>query len=421
MDRVVSLDHISKKFKIYRRGRDRLKDLLFPWSSPPCQEIWALKNISFHLHEGEVVGIIGQNGAGKSTLLQVICGILPFTEGKLKIKGSLSAILDLGVGFNPEFTGRENIFMSGALLGLTPKEVTDRLPGIASFSQIGEFLFYPVKTYSSGMFLRLAFAAAVNLIPPQVLVVDEVLAVGDLHFQSKCYRKIEELQKGGATILFVSHDLSVINQMCDRVILLEKGKIVSSGPPAEVTKIYLEKIFPKQDDHKPLPRAALLPSSEIVRNVKPAVSRSGNGKARIVGIKILDAGGKETNAISKDAKTTIRTWVEVYNHIEEAIVGIQINTAQQLVILSINTWEQYRSVELKAGGIYQVDFDCLLPPLKEDTYFITPALAEGNQINYQIIDWIYDLRSFQFKNDSPPGGMVAPLQLEIKLKEIITT
>ena len=225
---AISVCDLSKAYQIYARPVDRLKQALFRWKRQYFQDFWALRDISFSVAKGETVGIIGRNGSGKSTLLQVVAGILAPTTGKVRVEGRLSALLELGAGFNHEFTGRENVYLAAALHGLSRQETRDLMPAIEDFADIGDFIDQPVKTYSSGMFVRLAFAVAAQ-VRPDILIVDEALSVGDIFFQQKCYRKFEEFKKDGRTILFVTHDLNSVLKYCDRALVLHEGKKLEIG------------------------------------------------------------------------------------------------------------------------------------------------------------------------------------------------
>ena len=252
---AIKVENLSKCYQIYAQPRDRLKQFVLPrlqriaGKSPKqyFREFWALKDVSFEVKKGETVGIIGRNGSGKSTLLQMICGTLNPTGGTIQTNGRTAALLELGSGFNPEFTGRENVYLNGAVLGLTNDEIDNRFDDIASFADIGDFIEQPVKTYSSGMVVRLAFAVAVN-VDPQILVVDEALSVGDELFQRKCYSRIETIKDKGATIIFVSHSASIINQLCDEAILINHGKILLRGAPRSITKKYHQLLFAKTEN-----------------------------------------------------------------------------------------------------------------------------------------------------------------------------
>ncbi|MGH8001924.1 MAG: ABC transporter ATP-binding protein, partial [Brasilonema sp.] len=242
---VISLKKISKCYKQYDHPVDRIKEILLRGKNY-AQEFWALQNISLEVPQGETLGVIGQNGSGKSTLLQIIAGTLTPTTGEIYVNGRISALLELGSGFNPEFTGRQNVFFNGRLLGLSQRNIEDKFDEIAKFADIGDFIDQPVKTYSSGMFIRLAFAVAVS-VNPNILIVDEALAVGDIYFQQKCFLRIKELKELGTTILFVSHDSTAVYKLCNRAVLLEAGQVVLDSKPRQVIDLYEARLLKKND------------------------------------------------------------------------------------------------------------------------------------------------------------------------------
>jgi ABC-type polysaccharide/polyol phosphate transport system ATPase subunit len=233
---VIDVKELSKRFGMYSSPAGRLIEILSPFRQRD-NKFWALKDVSFQVKEGEALGIIGRNGSGKSTLLQVLCGVLRLTSGQITVNGRISALLELGAGFHFEFKGRDNVYMNGAIMGLSKKEMDERFQAIADFAEIGDFMEQPMKTYSSGMFVRLAFACAVN-VAPDILIVDEALAVGDAYFQQKCIQKIMEFRTGGGTMLIASHDMNTIRTLCDSALLLNKGTVVDYGDPARVTDAY---------------------------------------------------------------------------------------------------------------------------------------------------------------------------------------
>ena len=230
---MIQCENITKKYALYSRKVDRLLEAMRPGGRSYHKDFYALQGITFSMHKGECVGIVGKNGSGKSTLLKILTGVLTPTEGSVHVQGRVSALLELGAGFNPEYTGYENIYLNGSIMGYSREEMQRKLPEIIEFADIGDFINQPVKIYSSGMFVRLAFAVAIS-VDPEILIIDEALAVGDVFFQLKCYKKIEDFKKQGKTILFVSHDQSSIIKYCDRAILLDKGRMVCDGAPKEV-------------------------------------------------------------------------------------------------------------------------------------------------------------------------------------------
>jgi len=242
---AVSVQNVCKKFRLFNSPKERLLEVLHPFNRNYHREFCALMDINFEVAKGATVGIIGRNASGKSTLLQIICSVLRPTSGFVIANGRISALLTLGAGFNPEFTGRDNVLMNGALMGFSREEMKERLPAIEAFADIGEFIDQPVKIYSTGMFVRLAFAAAIN-VDPDILVIDEVLAVGDAKFQHKCFQKFLEFQRVGKTIIFVTHDTNAVVKHCDYAILLERGEIVEMGDPKSITNYYLDLLFSGQ-------------------------------------------------------------------------------------------------------------------------------------------------------------------------------
>ncbi|MGL6377285.1 ABC transporter ATP-binding protein [Aeromonas hydrophila] len=257
-DIAIKVENLSKCYEVYDTPRDRLKQFIFPRMQSVVRivdrqnyfrEFWALRNVNFEVKKGETVGIIGCNGSGKSTLLQMICGTLNPTSGSINTKGRIAALLELGSGFNPEFTGRENVYLNGAVLGLSNKEIDERFDDIADFADIGEFIERPVKTYSSGMTVRLAFAVQA-MVDPDILVVDEALAVGDEKFQRKCFARLEELKSKGSSILFVSHSSASIVELCDRTLLLDHGNQLVFGDSPSVVRIYQKILYASIDSRE---------------------------------------------------------------------------------------------------------------------------------------------------------------------------
>jgi len=239
---AISVDGLSKKYRLFDSPRDRLREALHPFGKPYCTDFWALKDVSFEVHKGQTLGILGRNGSGKSTLLQILTSVLQPTEGSVRVNGRVSALLELGAGFNPEFTGRDNVVFNGLLMGFSEAKIRERLPEIEDFAGIGNFIDQPVKTYSSGMFARLAFATAVN-VDPDILIIDEILAVGDAKFQQRCFERFRQFQSEGKTILFVSHDMEVVVNHADKGMLFENGKLIASGEPKAVANQYREIIY----------------------------------------------------------------------------------------------------------------------------------------------------------------------------------
>src|SRR5688500_262369 len=292
MPKAIRVDAVSKQYRIYNRPVDRLKESLTRGRWKSHRAFWALSNINFEVEAGTTTGIIGPNGSGKSTLLQIITGTLEPTHGSVWHEGRIAALLELGAGFNPEFTGIENVFMNSALMGLSKSETERLLPEISSFAEIGDFIEQPLKTYSSGMYIRLAFAAAIA-VSPQILIIDEALAVGDAVFQHRCTRRIKEMQENGTTILFVSHDPGAIRALCSRAILLNGGRMEADGPPIDVLARYQKVIMAQEAAYAQaeLVREKPQPSATAANEVPaPQFSyRHGNGSAEILRVNFLDS------------------------------------------------------------------------------------------------------------------------------------
>ncbi len=245
-DTIISVEGLSKAYRVYGTPRERLKELLHPFDRKYHREFWALRDASFEVKRGESIGILGRNGSGKSTLLQILCGIMQPTEGTVNVKGKISALLELGAGFSPEFTGKENVYMNASIMGLSREEVDERYEDIVAFADIGEFIDQPVKIYSSGMYTRLAFAAAIN-VDPDILIIDEALATGDEAFQRKCFSRINAFQEEGKTIIFVSHSAQMITELCDRAMLLDRGELLLGGSAKLVTDGYQKFVYAPPD------------------------------------------------------------------------------------------------------------------------------------------------------------------------------
>jgi lipopolysaccharide transport system ATP-binding protein len=397
-DVAISVKNLSKRFELYGNPRDRLKQFVLPRlqrlaGQQPKQyfgEFWALKDVSFEIKKGETVGIIGRNGSGKSTLLQIICGTLSPTSGEVETRGRIAALLELGSGFNPEFTGRENVRMSCALLGLTPEETNARFDEIAAFADIGDFIEQPVKTYSSGMFVRLAFS--VNLVTrPQILIVDEALSVGDIAFQAKCITALNRLRSGGATILFVSHDMGTIKSLCSHAIYLEKGNLVNFGPAPEIAEQYIALMREEinslivkptkrlgndnQDfDHKLMEELEMFFSEQNEFQKRASMFRYGSGEARLTYVEVINANGQCTNTVDFDELITIKCYILFRTDISLAVAYyVQDNKKIKL----IGGWNYDLGIDLiegKAGEKIIVTFTTTVP-LQEGDYSIEVELS----------------------------------------------
>lgn len=347
--KVIEIKNLSKMYKLYEKPKDRLIESLGLSRKKRYQEHYALHDVNFDIHEGECVGIIGTNGSGKSTILKIITGVLNPTEGEVKVNGRISALLELGAGFNMEYSGLENVYLNGTMIGFSEEEIDARLDDILSFADIGDFIHQPVKMYSSGMFVRLAFAVAIN-IDPEILIVDEALSVGDVFFQAKCYHKFEEFKKQGKTILFVSHDLGSISKYCDRVILLNKGHLMDQGKPKAMVDLY-KQLLVKQDPVKQVETAELQTQE---RNdgfqVNPDKLEYGEKEAEIVDFYVLDSKGRKSNNIEKGSTFQIKMKVRFHEDIQQPIMAYSFKNIQGTEITGTNTMYEEAVVEEPKSG-----------------------------------------------------------------------
>ena len=380
---AIRVKDISKMYKLYENNNDRLKEALGFSKQKRYKEHYALHHVSFDVNRGETVGIIGTNGAGKSTILKIITGVLNPTEGDLQIAGRISALLELGAGFNQEYSGMENVYLNGTMMGYSREEIEKRVPTILEFADIGDFIHQPVKTYSSGMFVRLAFALAIN-IDPEILVVDEALSVGDVFFQAKCYKKFEEFKKAGKTILFVSHDLGSIAKYCDRVVLLNKGEKLSEGKPKEMIDMYKKILTGSEEDKDEVEKEA---SGNVKQEEKKVggdttdklsvfykaddpgmwkshyeinknVDQYGNKKAVIRDFAILDENGNYTNTLIKGSHFTMKTKVEFMEDVEEPIFTYTFKTVRGVDVTGTNTMYEKKEIKnVKAGDVYEITYE----------------------------------------------------------------
>lgn len=367
---AIKVDNVSKLYKLYDKPSDRLKEALGFSKKKKYKEHYALHNVSFDVNRGETVGIIGTNGSGKSTILKIITGVLNQTEGNVQINGRISALLELGAGFNMEYTGLENVYLNGTMIGFSREEIDAKLQDILDFADIGDFINQPVKTYSSGMFVRLAFAVAIN-IDPEILIVDEALSVGDVFFQTKCYHKFEEFKKMGKTILFVSHDLGSIAKYCDRVVLLNQGVKLAEGAPREMIDIYKKIIVKgKTQDIKKVEDVQQKVNSLITSQahdgrhwndhyrINPKVNEYGTKQAEIIDFAIIDEHGIYTNSIVKGTQFKICSKVLFHEAINDPIFTYTIKTLRGTDITGTNTMFEKQSVGIaKAGEVYVATFE----------------------------------------------------------------
>ncbi|HEX5835154.1 MAG TPA: ABC transporter ATP-binding protein, partial [Pyrinomonadaceae bacterium] len=343
MPPALRVESVSKQYRIYDRPVDRLKESLTRGRWKTHREFWALHDISFEIEAGTTTGIIGPNGSGKSTLLQIITGTLEPTHGTVWHEGRIAALLELGAGFNPEFTGIENIFMNASLLGLSKAETEALLPEIASFAEIGEFIHQPLKTYSSGMYIRLAFATAIA-VSPEILIIDEALSVGDAVFQHRCTRRIKEMQEAGTTILFVSHDPGAIRALCSRAILLNGGRMEADGAPADVLDRYQKVIMAAEAAYAeaqlglaPGDPPVVAAASEDSEVTPQFTFRHGDGSAEILRVDLLDASRRPITMVETGQLVHLRVRVVFHEDLEDPVYGFVIRNRHGINLYGTNT------------------------------------------------------------------------------------
>lgn len=433
-DISISVTHLSKCYQIYEQPRDRLKQFIVPrlqralkqTQSQYFREFWALNDVSFEVKKGETVGIIGRNGSGKSTLLQMICGTLNPSGGNVQTHGRIAALLELGSGFNPEFTGRENVYMNSAVLGLSKEDINRRFGAIVAFADIGEFIERPVKTYSSGMMLRLAFAVIAH-VDADILVIDEALAVGDAFFTQKCMRFLRSFMKTG-TVLFVSHDTGSIRSLCNKAVWLEKGRVLHHGSPKEVCERYLEAFYEAQQGKSTTTRLkAPAPVSEPVKDQRlafinasnlrndlqlfafdPDAPSFGQGRARITRVQFLDNQGHPLAWIVGGEEVCLKIEAIAHSTLESPIIGFHIKDKLGQALFGDNTYLSHleHPVVSHEGDTLSAAFTFLMPRLASGEYCVSVAIANGTQHAHVQHHWVHDAIHFKSESTSVSAGLI---------------
>jgi lipopolysaccharide transport system ATP-binding protein len=428
-DAAIRVDNLSKCYQIYARPEHRLLQSLFRGKRQYFREFWALHDVSFEVRKGETVGIIGRNGSGKSTLLQMICGTLAPSSGELKLNGKVAALLELGAGFNPEFTGKENVYMNASILGLSQAEIDARYRDIAEFADIGDFINQPVKTYSSGMFVRLAFAVIAH-VDADILVIDEALAVGDAFFTQKCMRFLRKFKESG-TVLFVSHDTAAVVNLCQRAVWLEAGRIRMHGSAKEVSEAYLEAVYeaqqgasavpkgagarpPAADPDRPKagrrPQAAAPAHIEIEQfSFDPDKPAFGAGGASIVAVQLRDAREQESAKwIAGGESVVVSVHCKAERDIARPIIGFYVRDRLGQILFGDNTYLSYleNPVRIKPGQEIEARFEFAMPLLPTGDYSICAAIAEGTQTDHVQYHWMHDALIFRVNASPAQCGLV---------------
>lgn len=429
---AISVNNVSKMYKLYDNPMDRLKESLGLSRKKKYKEHYALNDVSFQVHKGETVGIIGTNGSGKSTILKIITGVLNPTQGQVVVDGRISALLELGAGFNGEYSGIENVYLNGTMIGFSREEIDAKLQDILDFADIGDFVNQPVKTYSSGMFVRLAFAVAIN-IEPEILIVDEALSVGDVFFQAKCYRKFEEFKEMGKTILFVSHDLSSIGKYCDRVVLLNKGKKLAEGDAKKMVNLYRRVLVnqyeePEEAAKEETQDAVVEPDDPVTEgeketvkkpgvvrreegdqmksklNLNPEVLEYGSKLAEIEDFAIRDDSGMITNVIEKGQEFSVDMKIRFQEDISEPIFAFTLKDLKGTEITGTNTmYENTPMKPQKKGDVRYVTFTQKMP-LEAGEYMLCLGCTGYHQGEFTVFHRLYDVCNLTVITDKKAVG-----------------
>jgi ABC-type polysaccharide/polyol phosphate transport system ATPase subunit len=407
---IIEFRGVSKTYPIYTSAGARLKELACLNRIRCHRDFGALRDVTFEVFPGETFCIVGENGSGKSTLLQIVAGILQPTHGEVLVHGRVAALLELGSGFNPEFTGRDNVYLSAAILGLSRQEIDNRFPEIEEFAEIDEFIDQPVKTYSSGMAVRLAFAVAIH-VNPEILLVDEALSVGDLYFRQRCMRKVHEMRANGITIVFVSHSIGDVQLVGDRAMWLDGGEVREIGATEEVVNKYMAAMVQKDNAYLTVHHAggqvaesAAPQAPEIVDSIPNIDHRFGDGRAQVIGIALINSGGETVHLLEPQSRIVVRISVRAYADIISPIVGFLMRNHVGLDFAGTNTArEGFECPPMRAGDVYTIDFHFQLPEFYPSSFSFSPAIADGTLDSNRVCDWIDNAIVLQM---SPAEGQV---------------
>lgn len=407
-DPVLEVIGLSKIYKLYEQPIDRMKEAFHPGKKIYHRPFYALNEVSLRVYPGEVVGIIGKNGSGKSTLLQIIAGVLTPTSGKVSVKGNISALLELGSGFNPDLSGRENVYFQTSLLGYSTAEIDAKIDEILAFADIGQFINQPVKTYSSGMFVRLAFSVAIH-VEPEILIVDEALSVGDFRFRQKCTRKMKDFRDRRKTILFVSHDAGSVVELCDRAIWLMDGQIFASGKAQDICKDYIsymsyglvaavgQSAEEAETSDRRAEEMSLPQATKAWQEISSRCQSFGDGGATIGRVSFVSQKDRASlNLFEGGNRVIFAVEISVQAEISTPIVGFLLHDAKGNSILGLNTYLQGLALEpFRPGEVRVVEFEFDFPYLKTGYYSFSPAIASGTLLENVQHHWVHDAYMIQ--------------------------
>jgi lipopolysaccharide transport system ATP-binding protein len=413
---AISIKNVSKVYKLYDKPVDRLKESINPFRKTYHKEFYALNNISFEIKHGETVGIIGKNGSGKSTLLKMITGVLTPSKGTIEVNGKIAALLELGAGFNPEFTGVENIYLNGTIMGFSREEIDKKIDDILEFADIGDFVYQPVKMYSSGMFARLAFAVAIN-VEPDILIVDEALAVGDVKFQTKCFNRFKELKEKGTTILFVSHDVFAVRNFCDKAVWINEGTLKKIGDTVQVTAEYMEYMNSdsigdgenSQEDNTE--KQELLTKSDF-----NPINRWGSYAGLVQYAEIFGENGKATDVIEIGERVQLRVYFHIPNDIDYSnlSVAFSIKNAMGLDLIVSTTFDT-EDVRIYKKNCYAEAVFEFYNYLNIGDYILVIALEDRSQASPEYYDYIEGAKYFKVSSSKKLFGVFnVPVKQEIR-------
>ena len=422
-DLSIEVKDLVKVYNLYNSSADRLKEIFSIRGKKFHDNYYALNGINFSVKKGETFGIIGTNGAGKSTLLKLITGVATPTEGAVNVNGKISALLELGAGFNKDYTGIENIYLNGTMMGYSREEMKQRIDSIVEFADIGDFIYQPVKTYSSGMFATLAFAVAIN-IEPEILIVDEALSVGDVFFQNKCYKKFEELREKNITVIFVSHDIGTVKQLCSRVLWLEHGIQQMVGDSVEVCNEYSNSILKKRaKEFEKNNNTEFKESVSITKELKledyPEITYTNESildeNVKIISSFISDHNGKRVSSCLAGEKYTISIVFSTKRDIPECIAGFVIETVKGLWVINCNSIASglKDTFSVKKDTINKIDFTFQMPKLVNGDYVVGVAISEGSVLDFKVLTWLYNVLYMQITNVGNNDGI---LQLDTNIE-----
>lgn len=403
---AIEVEHINKTYMLYEKNSDRIKDALGFGKKKRGKEHHALKDVSFSVKKGETIGIIGTNGSGKSTILKIITGVLTQTSGQVKVNGRVSALLELGAGFNMEYTGIENVYLNGSMIGFSKEEIDKKLDAILEFADIGDYVYQPVKTYSSGMFVRLAFAVAIN-IEPEILIVDEALSVGDVFFQSKCYKKFEEFKASGKTVVFVSHDLSSISTYCDRAILLNKGEIIQSGDPNTIIDLYKKVLVGQYEpegegNHPEKQQDTNGWKEQLAKN--PSCQEYGDRAVEIVDYAVLDDQDRHSNTLLKGKPFRIKIKICAHEKVDDPIVAITVRDVKGNELSGTNTMIEHKNIGHLEPGEQRVVTFTQMNQFQGGEYLISLGCTRYEADSFQVYHRLYDVCNIIVVSDKDTVG-----------------